>query len=342
VSAHPPAASEPILQVDELCVQFDTPGGVLRAVDGVSLSLRAGETLAIVGESGCGKSSLARAIVGIERAQSGRVRFAGRVMPTRGPARRALARELQLIFQDPDASLNPRLTIGQAVAEPLVIHRRQQTPKERQGAVVSLLRRVGIDPTLGERYPHELSGGQRQRVCIARALSLEPRVLILDEAVSALDVSIRAQILNLLVELQQSLGLTFLFITHDLGVVRYIAHRVAVMYLGQIVEEAETDELFDGPSHPYTRALLGAVLRVGADAPRPAQGLRGDAPSPLRPPAGCRFHSRCPQAFARCSAEPPPHYTVADRRVRCFLFEAAAQDPSLLAGFKSADLKNAD
>jgi oligopeptide/dipeptide ABC transporter ATP-binding protein len=318
------AASAPLLEVDDLYVQFSTAGGLVRAVDGVSLALHAGTTLAIVGESGSGKSSLARAIMGIERTERGHVRFAGREMPTHGSERRALARELQLIFQDPDASLNPRLTIGQAVAEPLLIHRRELTRQERRDQVESLLRRVGIDPALLERYPHELSGGQRQRVCIARALSLEPRVLILDEAVSALDVSIRAQILNLLVELQRSLGLAFLFITHDLGVVRYIAHRVAVMYLGQIVEEAETDLVFDDPAHPYTRALLAAVLRVSADAPRPTRGLEGDVPSPLRPPAGCRFHSRCPQAFGRCAAEPPPHYPIGERRVRCFLFEATA------------------
>jgi oligopeptide/dipeptide ABC transporter ATP-binding protein len=326
-----PPAPAPILEVVDLYVQFETSAGVVRAVDGVSLSLFAGETLAVVGESGCGKSSLARAIMGIERAQRGHVRFAGRAIPTHGPERRALARELQLIFQDPDASLNPRLTIGQAVAEPFFIHRRKLTRAERRSAVESLLRQVGIDRVLIDRYPHELSGGQRQRVCIARALALEPKVLILDEAVSALDVSIRAQILNLLVELQRSLGLAFLFITHDLGVVRYLAHRVAVMYLGQFIEEAETEVVFDGPAHPYTRALLGAVLRVDADAPRPALGLRGDVPSPLHPPTGCRFHTRCPQAFGRCSAEPPTHYSLPERRVRCFLFESAA-DPSAARG----------
>ena len=325
------AAAPPLLEVCDLEVCFITPGGVVRAVDGASLALNPGETLAIVGESGCGKSTLARTIMGIERAQRGQIRYAGRPMPAGGSERRALARELQLIFQDPDASLNPRLTIGSAVAEPLAIHRPSLSRQERRRAVEDLLRRVGIDPTLFDRFPHELSGGQRQRVCIARALSLEPRLLILDEAVSALDVSIRAQILNLLVALQQSLGLTYLFITHDLGVVRHIAHRVAVMYLGQIVEEAPTDALFERPEHPYTRALLGAVLQVEADAPRPVPGLPGDVPSPLRPPEGCRFHTRCPLAFERCSKEAPEHYSLAgpacgERRARCFLAEPARPD----------------
>lgn len=316
----------PLLDVRGLEVRFSTPGGVVQAVDGVSLALQAGETLAIVGESGCGKSTLARAIMGIEHAQGGQLRYAGRPMPRDGRERRALARELQLIFQDPDASLNPRSTVGNAVAEPLIIHHPALSRQERRRTVDSLLRRVGIDPALFDRYPHELSGGQRQRICIARALSLEPRLLILDEAVSALDVSIRAQILNLLVELQESLGLTYLFITHDLGVVRHIAHRVAVMYLGQIVEEAATDALFERPEHPYTRALLGAVLRVDAEATRPVAGLSGDVPSPLRPPLGCRFHTRCPLAFERCSAQAPPHYVLGARRVRCFLADPAGDE----------------
>jgi len=322
VSAPAPGAP-PILEVEDLHVRFPTPGGVVRAVEGVSLRLAAGETLAIVGESGCGKSTLARTILGIETRHTGQIRFDGRELPVAGRARRALSRERPLIFQDPDASLNPRLTIGQAVAEPLIIHQPELSRGARRDAVLSLLGRVGLDPTLVDRYPHELSGGQRQRVSIARALSLKPRVLILDEAVSALDVSIRAQILNLLVALQRDFGLAYLFITHDLGVVRYLSHRVAVMYLGQIVEEAETDALFDDPRHPYTQALLGAVLRVDADAPRPSPGLSGDPPSPLHPPAGCRFFSRCRQAVPRCAEHPPALVALGARRARCVLVDPA-------------------
>jgi oligopeptide/dipeptide ABC transporter ATP-binding protein len=317
----PTPAPPPILEVEDLHVRFSTPAGVVNAVEGVSLALAAGETLAIVGESGCGKSTLARTILGIETPHQGLIRFDGREIPAAGRARRALSRELQLIFQDPDASLNPRLTIGQAVAEPLVIHQPELARGARREAVLALLGRVGLDPTLIDRYPHELSGGQRQRVSIARALSLKPRVLILDEAVSALDVSIRAQILNLLVGLQRDFGLAYLFITHDLGVVRYLSHRVAVMYLGQIVEEAETDALFDDPRHPYTKALLGAVLRVDADAPRPSPGLSGDLPSPLHPPAGCRFQSRCRDALAHCAAHAPAHVQLGTRKARCFLVD---------------------
>jgi peptide/nickel transport system ATP-binding protein len=320
-----------ILEVDDLEVRFDTTGGILRAVDGVSLSLAPGETLAVVGESGCGKSTLARAIMGLERPAHGSIRFDGQAIPRGGGARRALARQLQLIFQDPDASLNPRASVGQAVGEPLEIHQPQLSRRERRQAVEGLLERVGIDPALFDRYPHELSGGQRQRVCIARALSVRPRVLLLDEAVSALDVSIRAQILNLLLELQRTEGLAYLFITHDLGVVRYVAHRVAVMYLGQVVESADTEALFESPAHPYTRALLDAVLHVDADAPPPRARLLGDVPSPLHPPSGCRFHSRCPRAFDRCPVEPPPQFELGTRRVRCFLYDPASEERSKMS-----------
>jgi oligopeptide/dipeptide ABC transporter ATP-binding protein len=317
------AAPNALLEVDALEVRFETAAGVVRAVDGVSLALAPGETLAVVGESGCGKSTLARAIMGLERPSLGSIRFDGQPIPRGAGARRALARQLQLIFQDPDASLNPRASVGQAVGEPLAIHEPQLSRSERRRAVEALLERVGIDPGFFNRYPHELSGGQRQRVCIARALSVRPRVLILDEAVSALDVSIRAQILNLLLELQRTSGLAYLFITHDLGVVRYVAHRVAVMYLGQVVESAGSEALFETPAHPYTRALLDAVLHVDADAPPPRAPLSGDVPSPLHPPSGCRFHSRCPRAFERCPTQPPPQYELGQRRVRCFLYDPA-------------------
>ena len=323
--SEPTRSRSPLLEARDLFVSFRVPAGLVHAVDGVSFELFAGETLALVGESGCGKSTLARAIVGIEAAERGAVRFAGHEVPADGPERRALYRELQLIFQDPDASLNPRLTIGQAVSEPIAIHRPSLARRARRESAEGLLERVGIDPAMFDRYPHELSGGQRQRVSIARALSVEPRVLILDEAVSALDVSIRAQILNLLVELQQSTQLAYLFITHDLGVVRHLAHRVAVMYLGQIVEEAETEALFERPEHPYTRGLLAAVLRVEPDAPRPSASVRGELPSPLHPPTGCRFAGRCPHVFAPCTGQAPQPQPRASGSVRCYLADPAAR-----------------
>jgi oligopeptide/dipeptide ABC transporter ATP-binding protein len=316
--------SEPLLEVEDLRVYFDSAGGPVRAVDGVSLQLYPGQTLAIVGESGCGKSTLARAILGLEIPRSGRVRFRGREAAYDGPSQRALWRELQMIFQDPDASLNPRMTIGSAIAEPIALLRRLPRRESADGAR-KLLRQVGIDPSLFDRYPHELSGGQRQRVSIARALAVEPRALILDEAVSALDVSIRAQILNLLVSLQDELGLAYVFITHDLGVVRHLAHDVAVMYLGQIVERAETRALFAAPQHPYARALLAAVPSLVPGA-RPATSmLRGELPSPVSPPNGCRFHTRCPEVFARCRVEAPVLFTIGSRCARCFLVEPAQE-----------------
>jgi oligopeptide/dipeptide ABC transporter ATP-binding protein len=316
-----------LLEVEDLVVQFSTRSGIVRAVDGVNLQLEPGRTLAVVGESGSGKSTLARAIMGIEEPRAGRVYFAGQAVPWRGPARRALCGHLQMIFQDPDASLNPRLSIGNAIAEPLHVQRRL-AGAERRRAADELLRQVGLDPALYDRYPHELSGGQRQRVCIARGLAVRPRVLLLDEAVSALDVSIRAQILNLLLDLQAELGLSYLFITHDLGVVRHIAHQVAVMYLGQIVEQSEPQALFSTPLHPYTRALLAAVPRLDLQLPRQRSSLGAELPSALAPPSGCRFHTRCPEVFDRCSREAPPLFTIGARQARCFLLEAAQPVPA--------------
>jgi oligopeptide/dipeptide ABC transporter ATP-binding protein len=311
----------PLLRVRDLRVEYPAVPHPIVAVAGVSLELRMGETLALVGESGCGKSTLARAIVGLERPAAGSVHFAGEPLaPFPTAARRALAKRIQMVFQDPDASLNPRLTIHAAVSEGLELH----APGERSALsrrVDELLEQVGLDASLGGRYPHELSGGQKQRASIARALSVGPDLLVCDEAVSALDVSIQAQILSLLLELKSRLGLSYLFITHDLRVVRQIADRVAVMYLGQLVEVAEAEQLFTEPRHPYTRVLLDAVPAVDAGPRAERTRAAGEVASPARPPSGCRFHPRCPLVMERCSANAPELYEIGSRTVRCFLSE---------------------
>jgi len=306
-------------------ISFNTPRGTLRAVDGVDLELGASETVALVGESGCGKSTLAKGIVGLEPLASGTLTFQGKALDYRRERFR-ISRQLQMVFQDPDASLNPRLTLNQALTEPLRIH--GIVPRsDEEAKVCDLLQRVGIDPVLRNRYPHELSGGQKQRVCIARALAVEPKLLILDEAVSALDVSVRAQILNLLSDLKQDLGLAYLFITHDLGVVRQFADRVYVMYLGQMVEVAEVEALFQRPEHPYTQALLASVPRLEVGSFRRERVLLGDVPSPLNPPRGCRFHTRCPKVFEKCQ-EAPPVVALEKRVVRCWLHAGEAGEPA--------------
>jgi peptide/nickel transport system ATP-binding protein len=310
----------PLLTVNDLRVHFNVDGTTLRAVDGVDFELFPGETLALVGESGCGKSTLAKALVGLNPITSGVAQLHGQ--PITGISRQALRRyrsQLQLIFQDPYASLNPRFTIAETLGEPLLLHGKA-TRNNVDQKVCELLNQVGLDTELRLRYPHEFSGGQRQRISIARALAVEPELLLCDEVTSALDVSIQAQILDLLRSVQQKLGLTYLFITHDLGVVRYIAHRVAVMYVGQIVELRDTESLFESPAHPYTKALLGSIPRV-AGAGEKRKPLAGEVPSPARPPSGCRFHPRCPEAFERCPKETPDLYPVPLGKSRCFLNE---------------------
>ena len=306
--------TSPILSLRNVTKQFPGRGGAsplpVLAVDDVSLDLAPGETLGLVGESGCGKTTLTRVILQLLTASSGSITFDGRELTSL--SRRDLLdirRQLQVVFQDPYASLNPRMRVREIVAEPLRTHHllprgRHRAEAERQ-IVGRLLSSVGLDPSVQDRYPHEFSGGQRQRIGIARALALEPRVVICDEPVSALDVSVQAQILHLLRTLQSERGLSYLFVSHDLSVIRQIADRVAVMYLGQIVEIAETEELFRNPRHPYTQALLSAVPAVDRQERRRIM-LAGDPPSPANPPSGCRFRTRCPQAREECAESRPP------------------------------------
>lgn len=277
----------------------------VKAVDGVSFTLEAGKTIAVVGESGCGKSTVSRLVLRLIEPDAGSVRFDGRdLLSLDADALRKFRREAQIIFQDPYASLNPRMTVGQILTEPLALH--DLVPSaQRRARVAELLRLVGLEPRLARRYPHEFSGGQRQRIAIARALAVEPKLIICDEPVSALDVSIRSQILNLLRELQDRLGLAYIFVSHDLAVVKHIADRVAVMNLGGIVEEAAADALFADPRHPYSRALLSAIPLPQPHARRAKVVLQGEIPSALNPPAGCRFHTRCPFVIDRCRTEAP-------------------------------------
>jgi peptide/nickel transport system ATP-binding protein len=325
--------TEPLLQVRDVKTHFPVRGGLLgrvrgtvKAVDGVSFDVRRGETLGLVGESGCGKSTLGRTLLRLIDPTAGSIRFEGQELTGLSQRElRPLRRRMQLIFQDPYASLNPRMTVRDIIGEPFAIHGLARG-REREEKVLALLELMGLPREAMERYPHEFSGGQRQRIGIARSIAMRPDLVIADEPISALDVSIQAQIVNLLVDLQRELNLTYVFIAHDLKIVEYISTRVAVMYLGKIVELADAADLYRRPRHPYTQALLSAVPVPDPDHKKTRIILQGDVPSPLSPPPGCAFHPRCPHAFERCRRETPPLYDLGKgHTAACFLAEPEAQ-----------------
>ncbi len=318
------ASEQRLLEVRNLKVHFPVKEGFVKAVDDVSFQIQAGETLGLVGESGCGKTTLGRAIAKLVNPTDGIICLNGRdIAALSGSQLRASRRQLQMIFQDPYSSLDPRMTAAQSIGEALEIHRLAGNAEDRRRRIEELLESVGLDATHGARYPHEFSGGQRQRIGIARALAVEPALIICDEPVSALDVSVQAQIINLLQDLQERLKLTYLLIAHDLRVVEHISRRVAIMYLGKIVELADRDEIYANPRHPYTRALLSAIPFVDA-AERPERiRLPGEVPSPLNPPSGCAFHPRCSYAKDDCrKVEPPLETGRGGHSVACHVFPA--------------------
>lgn len=316
--------NQPLVEIKDLKKYFPaSQNQVVRAVDGVSFAIRRGETLGLVGESGCGKTTVGRGVLRLVEPTSGEIRFDGQDLMKLGRGEmRALRRRMQIIFQDPYSSLDPRMKVGSIIAEPLEIHS-VGNRKEQKDRVAELLRVVGLDPDYANRYPHQFSGGQRQRIGIARALALNPDFIVADEPVSALDVSVQAQVVNLMQDLQERFGLTYLFISHGLAVVKHISTRVGVMYLGKLVELAPAEEIYTNPLHPYTQALLAAIPVPDPDAKREApQRLGGDVPNPIAPPAGCRFHTRCPFATERCGREEPEFKEVSPGHfVACFLHE---------------------
>jgi oligopeptide/dipeptide ABC transporter ATP-binding protein len=320
-----------LVRASALYKHFPVEGSddVVRAVDGVSFQIFKGETLGLVGESGCGKSTVGRCLLRLIEPTTGDVQFEGRtILGLSGSRLRALRREMQIIFQDPYASLNPRMRVGDIIAEPLVIHG-IGTREERRARVADLFRRVGLDPDFAKRYPHEFSGGQRQRIGVARALALNPKLIVADEPVSALDVSVQAQVVNLLQDLQSEFGLTYLFISHGLAVVEHISTRVAVMYLGRIVEVADAAGLYENPLHPYTKALLSAIPVPDPAHRRDRIILTGDVPTPINPPSGCRFRTRCPIAIDDCARIDPDLREISpDHSAACIRVPGWAEAPS--------------
>lgn len=313
----------PLIETVHLKKYFDTGSGLLHAVDDVNLTIQPRKTLGVVGESGCGKSTLGRTILRLTPATEGKILYNGKDILTYNPHQlRQLRREMQIIFQDPYSSLNPRMTVSELIAEPLVVNKVMKNRNQLKERVKELMETVGLAARLENAYPHELDGGRRQRIGVARALSVNPKFIVCDEPVSALDVSIQSQVLNLLKDLQEQYQLTYLFISHDLSVVKYVSDRIAVMYLGRIVEIATKDELYNNPQHPYTKALLSAIPIPDVDNKMKREILTGDVPSPLNPPAGCYFHTRCRYASERCSAECPKLHDIGNgHMVSCHLCE---------------------